>query len=608
MKKFKLLISFMKGTLAAYTTAILLIFISIAVSMMNPLVIKITMDSIIGEAAPSLPPLVMGWFEDIGGRSYLVQNLWLCGLILVALSLVNGILSYFYRKNVAASSEKMAKNIRTTLFDHIQHLTYSYHVKVETGDLIQRCTSDLETIRRFLSDQFFQVVRAVALVVSALVIMLSLNVKLTLISFAITPVLAGSAYAFFRFIKARFKVTDEAEGRMTTILQENLSSMRIVRAFARQDYEIKKFIDSSNDFKNKDFIISRLMAWYWSASDLMCGAQIGVVLILGTSWAAGGLISVGTLYAFMNYTSNLIWPLRHLGRVLADMGRASVSLQRIKEILDELNEDKNEDSGLTPEIKGAIRFENVSYEYEKDHPVLRDISFEVRPGQTVAILGGTGSGKSTLVNLLVRLFDYNGGSITVDGVELREINKKWLRRNIGIVLQEPFLFSRTIRENIAIARDVCLMDEIERVTRIASVYDVISGFEKGFDTLVGEKGVTLSGGQKQRVAIARMLLENHPIMVFDDSLSAVDVETDSHIREQLKVFCNNATTFIISHRISTLMQADMILVMEDGEITQSGTHDSLLEEGGLYKEVFDIQNSLEEDLITTAGQGGGGNA
>ncbi|MBN2558457.1 MAG: ABC transporter ATP-binding protein [Clostridia bacterium] len=608
MKKFKLLISFMKGTLAAYTTAILLIFISIAISMLNPLVIKITMDSIIGDAPPNLPPFAMGWFEKIGGRSYLVQNLWFCGLILVALSIINGILSYFYRKNVAASSEKMAKNIRTTLFDHIQHLTYSYHVKAETGDLIQRCTSDLETIRRFLSDQFFQVVRAVALVISALVIMLSLNVRLTLISFAITPVLAGSAYAFFRFIKARFKVTDEAEGRMTTILQENLSSMRIVRAFARQDYEIQKFIDASHDFKNKDFIISRLMAWYWSASDLMCGVQIGVVLILGTSWAAGGLISVGTLYAFMNYTSNLIWPLRHLGRVLADMGRASVSLQRIKEILDELNEEKNEDSGMTPQIKGAIRFENVSYEYEKDHPVLKDISFEASPGQTVAILGGTGSGKSTLVNLLVRLFDYSGGSITVDGVELREINKKWLRRNIGIVLQEPFLFSRTIRENIAIARDVCLMEEIERVTRIASVYDVISGFEKGFDTLVGEKGVTLSGGQKQRVAIARMLLENHPVMVFDDSLSAVDVETDSHIREQLKVFCSNATTFIISHRISTLMQADMILVMEDGRITQSGTHDSLLKEGGLYKEVFDIQNSLEEDLITTVGQEGGDNA
>jgi len=282
------------------------------------------------------------------------------------------------------------------------------------------------------------------------------------------------------------------------------------------------------------------------------------------------------------------------------MGRATVSLTRIKEVLDVLNEDKDESTGLTPKITGNICFENVSYEYEKGHPVLKDLSFDVAQGQTIAILGGTGSGKSTLVNLLVRLFDYQNGSITFDGVELKDINKKWLRRNVGIVLQEPFLFSRTIRENLAIANPDYPMEEIERVTKIASVYKVITEFDKGFDTMVGEKGVTLSGGQKQRVAIARMLLENHPVMIFDDSLSAVDVKTDAYIREQLKVQCSDTTTFIISHRISTLMQADKILVMEDGMITQSGTHDELLFEGGLYKEVFEIQNSLEKDLSTSA--------
>ncbi len=596
MKKLKLLLSFMKGTLASYATAILLIFASTAVTLMNPLIIKITVDSILGDTLPELPGFLLRLFEGIGGKSYFMQNLWMAGLILVVLSIINGIMSYFYRKNVAASSEIMAKNVRTIMYDHIQHLSYSYHVKAKTGDLIQRCTSDLETLRRFLANQFFQVVRAVALVISALIIMLSLNVKLTLISFSITPFLAISAFLFYKFIKAKFKLADEAEGKMTTVLQENLSSMRIVRAFARQDHEIKKFVDSSKDFRNKDFVISRLMSWYWSASDMMCDIQIGFVLILGSFWAAQGLLSVGTLYAFMSYTSNLIWPLRHLGRVLADMGKASVALQRIKEVLDELNEEKDESTGLTPIIKGSIKFENVSYEYEEGHSVIRDLSFEVKQGQTIAILGGTGSGKSTMVNLLVRLFDYQKGSIKIDGVELKEINKKWLRRNVGIVLQEPFLFSRTIRENIVIANPDCSMEEIEKVTKIASVYKVINEFEKGFDTMVGEKGVTLSGGQKQRVAIARMLLENHPVMIFDDSLSAVDVKTDSYIREQLKVQCNNATTFIISHRISTLMQADKILVMENGMITQSGTHGELLKEGGLYKEVFNIQNSLEEDL------------
>jgi ATP-binding cassette subfamily B protein len=586
----------MKGTLASYASSIILIFASTAVALMNPLVIKMAVDSILGDAPPELPGFLLNWFEGIGGKSYFLQNLWMAGLILVVLSIINGFMSYLYRKNVAASSEIMAKNVRTIMYDHIQHLSYSYHVKAETGDLIQRCTSDLETLRRFLANQFFQVVRAVALVVSALVIMLSLNVRLTLISFSITPFLAISAFMFYRFIKAKFKMADEAEGKMTTVLQENLSSMRIVRAFANQDYEIKKFVDASDDYRTKDFVISKLMSWYWSISDMMCDVQIGFVLILGTFWAAQGLLTVGTLYAFMNYTSNLIWPLRHLGRVLADMGRASVALTRIKEVLDELNEEKDESTGLTPKINGNIVFEKVSYEYEEGHPVLKELSFEVKQGQTVAILGGTGSGKSTLVNLMVRLFDYQKGSVKIDGVELKEINKKWIRRNVGIVLQEPFLFSRTIRENLAIANPECPMDEIERVTKIASVHKVITEFEKGFDTMVGEKGVTLSGGQKQRVAIARMLLENHPVMIFDDSLSAVDVETDARIREQLRVQCSNTTTFIISHRISTLMQADKILVMEDGMITQSGTHDELLEEGGLYREVFDIQNSLEEDL------------
>lgn len=608
MNKLKLLLSFMKGTLVSYTTAIILIFVSTAIALLNPLVIKITVDSILGDTPAQLPGILGDWFIGQGGSRYFAQNLWICGLILVLLSIVDGFIAYIYRKNVAASSEIMAKNIRTTMFDHIQHLSYSYHVKAETGDLIQRCTSDLETLRRFLANQFFQIVRAVALVVSALTIMLALNQRLTLISFSITPLLTISAFVFYRFIKARFKTADEAEGRMTTILQENLSSMRIVRAFARQDYEIDKFVSASDDYRTKDFVISRLMAWYWSISDMMCDVQIGFILILGTFWAAQGMLTVGTLYAFMNYSSKLIWPLRQLGRVLADMGRASVALTRIKEVLDELNEDKDASTGLTPRIEGNIVFENVSYSYEEGHPVLRNLNFSVEKGQTVAILGGTGSGKSTLVNLLVRLFDYDTGSITVDGVELNEINKKWIRRNIGIVLQEPFLFSRTIKENLAIARNECDMDEIERVTRIASVYDVINEFEKGFETMVGEKGVTLSGGQKQRVAIARMLLENHPVMIFDDSLSAVDVKTDAHIREQLKVQCNEVTTFIISHRISTLMQADKILVMENGEITQSGTHAQLLEQGGLYKEVFDIQNSLEEDINVSVGQGGNCNA
>jgi len=591
-KKFNLILSFIKGNRRNYILSIIFMILATISSLINPLVIKLAIDSIIDDKKVDLSGVLLDLYYSIGGRDYLVGNLWVLGIILILISLLNGVFSFYSKKHIALVSEKTAKNMRNKLYNHIQYLSYSYHTNVDTGDLIQRCTSDLEKIRSFLSQQFMEIIRAFTLVISALLIMLSLNVKLSLVSFIVTPIIIFVAFKFFKYIKIKFKETDEAESAMTTILQENLSSMRIVRAFAKQDYEIDKFTKASTNFRDTDFTVSKLMAWYWGTTDLICDIQIGSILILGTFWAAQNLLSVGTLIAFIAYAQNMIWPIRNLGRVLADLGKASVSLNRIYEIFSEEGEEIDLEIGLKPDIKGDIIFNNVSFEYEKNKPVLNDISFSVKRGQTVAILGGTGAGKTTLVNLLVRLFDVKTGYITIDGINIKDINRKWLREKIGIVLQEPFLFSRSIKENITFSNYSASDTRIKDVCKMASIYDVILGFDKGFDTMVGEKGVTLSGGQKQRVAIARTLLNKNKILIFDDSLSAVDVQTDAFIRERLKENLSKTTTFIISHRISTLMQADLILVMEKGKITQQGTHKTLINEVGLYKEVFDIQSSF----------------
>jgi ATP-binding cassette subfamily B protein len=323
-------------------------------------------------------------------------------------------------------------------------------------------------------------------------------------------------------------------------------------------------------------------------------AQVCAVLVGGAYLASLGAMSLGTVVVFLSYTRMLIWPVREMGRILTDMGKAMVALGRIEGILTQEIETEERDV-QKPDIRGEVEFQNVSFTYGSGQEVLNDVSFTVKPGQVVAILGPTGSGKTSLMHLLARLYDYNSGSITIDGVELRQIDKKWLRKHVGLVLQEPFLFSKTLKENISLARSGAGELEVFEAARMASVHDVILDFERGYDTAVGEKGVTLSGGQKQRIAIARTLLRKCPIVIFDDSLSAVDTETDAAIRQALQQK-NRATTFMISHRLTTLAGADLILVLDEGKLVQAGTHGELLRQDGLYRKVWSIQNSLEDEL------------
>lgn len=596
LKKIKLLSGFMRGNRLLYFQAIIALAVATIFSLISPLILRLSIDSIIGdEPMAQIPEWVQESIQVVGGTSVLAQNLWIMSILLVLLALGNGILLFYKGKWSAVASESIARNMRDRLYNHLQHLTYEYHVKVETGDLIQRCTSDVETIRNSLATQIVEIGRTVFMLAVVLPIMLSLNTAMTAISLLVSPVLFISSVIFFRKVKQAFKLSDEAEGKLSTVLQENLTGVRVVRAFARQLFEINKFDSRNENYRDITYRLILLFSWYWSLSDLLCLSQIGLVLVVGTVWVINGVMTLGTFVAFTAYVGMLLWPIRQLGKILTNLGKTYVALDRIQEILDEAPEHKVNGS-LKPKFQGALEFKDVSFEYETGKPVLKNISFRAESGQTIAIMGPTGSGKSTLVNLLSRLYEYNSGSIKIDGFELKNIDKKWLRQNVGIVLQEPFLFSKTVKDNIRLARPDADDAQIFNAAQVAAVHDVILGFENGYDTAVGEKGVTLSGGQKQRVAISRTLLKESPFLIFDDSLSAVDTETDLAIRRALRSNGCQATTFIISHRVATLSEADLIMVLENGELIQSGTHDKLIDEPGLYRRIWSIQNSLETEF------------
>ena len=592
---------FMRGSMARYMGAILAVVVSVVVGFVTPLLLAETIDAVIGDTRElRLPGFIGEWVDAMGGREYLVHNMWLIAVALIGLNVLNGACQYLRGRWTAQASESIAKTIRDRLYRHLQTLNYDYHVKAETGDLIQRCTSDVETIRRFLSGQLVAVFRSVLMVGVALVIMLRMNRALTGMSMILVPLLFLFASLFFRFVMKFFNDADEAEGKMSAVLQENLTGVRVVRAFGRQKYEVEKFSGVNDHLRKQQRKVSDLLAVYWSASDLISMLQQCITLITGVFMAARGEITVGDLTVFVSYISMLLWPIRELGRILADMGKSFVSLDRIDQILCQPPE-KDEPGAIDAPIDRDIEFRHVGFEYESKNPVLRDVSFTVKRGQTVAILGATGSGKSTLMLLLQRLYDVKRGEILIGGVNIRNIRKAHLRAHIGLVLQEPFLYSRSVRDNVGIARRAVQEEEIFEATRTASAHDFILEFENGYDTLVGERGVTLSGGQKQRIAIARTLLKENDILIFDDSLSAVDTETDAAIREALKERKQGVTTFIVSHRLTTLAEADFIVVLDKGKVAQMGPHSQLIHEEGLYRRIYQIQSALEQELNREAG-------
>jgi len=495
---------------------------------------------------------------------------------------------------MAKGTEGIIKDLRDDLFDHIQRLPYNWHIKNQTGDIIQRSTSDVEVVRNFIGTQLSEMFRTIILVVISLVLMFSMNVKLTFIVLFFVPIIVIYSGIFYGILSKKFLVADEAEGELFTVTQENLTGVRVVRAFGREKYEIDKFSEKNNRFSDLWVKLGYQLGYYWGIGDLVTGLIVMIIVIIGSVYSVNGIITLGEFMAFVSYTSMMAWPLRSFGRILGELSKTNVSAERICEILREPTE-QNRTGSVTPDMNKDIEFKNVTFNYEENIPVVNGVSFKIKAGTTFAILGGTGSGKTTLMHLLNRLYDLpEGCGITIGGVDIRDIEREHLRKNVGMVLQEPFLFSRTIKENISIVNPESNFQTIRNVSSIAQVDDAIESFSKGYDTIVGERGVTLSGGQKQRVAIARMLLQDTPIMVFDDSLSAVDSETDAKIRRSLKKQKKDSTLILISHRITTLMQADTILVLDKGRVSDIGTHEELINRDGIYKSIYDVQMNMSD--------------
>ena len=561
-----------------------------------PQVIRISVDGVLGSDLSKIPEWVKAFLSEETIRENPGKMLTITALAVILLAAINIAANYYSKVFAAKGSESFVKGMRDQLYDHIQKLPYSWHVKNQTGDIIQRCTSDVDVVRNFVTNQLMEVFRIIFLIVFYMVIMFSMNVKISLIAVSFFPIVILYSGYFFSKIAQHFQEADEAEGILSSVVQENLTGVRVVRAFGRESFERKRFDEKNERFAGLWIYLGKFLSLYWSIGDLITGIQILTVICMGVLFTVDGNLTVGEFIAFVSYNSSMAWPVRSLGRIISEMSKAGVSIDRIAYILDEKEEDDR--PGVTkPAINKDIVFDNVNFKYEEGAAVLKNVSFTVPAGKTFAILGNTGSGKSTLVHLLNRLYDLPDGcgKITIGGVDIRDIDRQYLRSQIGMVLQEPFLYSGSIKENVGITRESSAFDDIREACEIACVDSAIDSFTDGYETIVGERGVTLSGGQKQRVAIARMLVEHTPVMIFDDSLSAVDAQTDAMIREALKKRMAGTTVILIAHRITTLMQADCIMVLEDGAVAEMGSHEQLMEHHGIYRRIYDIQMNTQLD-------------
>lgn len=578
-RKINLIYEFFEGSKGYFAVAVAASLITTILNALTPQIFRFSIDGVLSG----------------DGKKYLSDNLWGLAFLIVAVSMASGIFTYVSRTNTARAGENFAKNLRDALFRHVQKLPMKWHDKNQTGDIIQRCTSDVEVIRGFVVTQLLEVFRTIFLVITSFVMMFSMNVKLSCIVLLFVPIVVVYSTVFYRLIAKRFTDADEAEGELSTVVQENATGVRVVRAFGREKFEMDRFGEKNNAFAKLWIRLGTLSGLYWGVGDLITGLQVVAVIVFGTMEAVNGSISVGEFIAFAAYNTTLVWPIRGLGRILSDMSKAGVSFERVDYIIRSREEEYGKETAGAVD-KYDISFEHISFGYEEGKDVLHDISFTVPQGRTFGILGGTGSGKSTVIQLLSRMYEHEDGRgrICIGGREVGDIPASELRRNIGMVLQEPFLYSRTIRENIAASVPDASMEEIREAAQIACIDDSIMGFPDGYDTLVGERGVTLSGGQKQRVAIARMLLQKAPIMVFDDSLSAVDSQTDYEIRRALKEQMKESTVILISHRVTTLMGADEIMVLNQGGIEEYGTHRELIAKKGIYHRIYEIQMSQDD--------------
>ena len=590
-----LLWRFLKGSKRYFLATIIAAGVTALADMLQPQIIRAAIDCALCGEESDFPAFVMELVDRIGGFQYLGQHLWMMALAVLIVALVQVVSQYTFRVFNTKASETLVKTMRDQLFSHIQHLPFSWHMKNRTGDIIQRCTSDIDTTKNFLSEQLTSIFRITLLLVLSITFMCGMHPMLTLIALIPTPIIILYSFHFHKKVHDGFEKCDESEGKLSAMAQENLTGVRVVRAFGQERAEIDKFQKQNDHYTSLWEKMGKTLSQFWSVSDILSGIQVMLVVVFGAYYCIYGDLRSGEYIAFISYNSMMVWPIRQLGRMISELSKAGVSIDRVAYIMNSPVE-QDEPGASDADMNGDICFEHVSFGYENSPEILHNIHFTMKAGTTLGILGGTGSGKSTLMLLLDKLYplEEGCGRITIGGTDIRKIRTAHLRRNIGMVLQEPYLFSRTIAENIGIASPELDMQAIRDAAQAAALDESITSFAAGYDTMVGERGVTLSGGQKQRAAIARMLVNDTPIMIFDDSLSAVDTETDAKIRQAIAKRFGKASVILISHRITTLSAADKIIVLDRGRIAEEGTHETLKAAGGIYQKIYEAQSGNQE--------------
>jgi ATP-binding cassette, subfamily B, bacterial len=580
-----------------YVVGTVTLVIAILLEYIVPMIGLAVIDSVIAAADPARE-LRSSWvLAKLGGPASVIPWIWCYAAAMVILSAIGGGLNFISGRQIVLASETAIANLRRRLYNHIQRLPCGFHDNHATGDLVQRCTSDVETIRRFLAHDVVQIVRSLVLIGTVIPLMLTISVAMTGVAMSMTvPIVVFSAL-FFKKVKKIFKKADEAEGKLSARLQENLSGIRVVRAFAQQEHEIERFDEVNRERHKWQYRLYFVMAFFWSFSDFLGISQVALVLGLGAYWTWTGRLTIGMLYLFMTWAWKYIFPLRSLGRLLTELGKAQVAMGRVLDIMDQpVEQPAAGTTESTVAVQGRITFDNVTFAYGDAAPVLCDASFVIEQGETVALLGPSGCGKTTALSLLMRLYDCTGGAVRVDGRDIKEIDRVNLREQIAVALQEPFLFSRTISDNIRVGKARAPESEIRQAAAWACVHESIQQFENRYATMVGERGVTLSGGQRQRISLARALLRQAPILLLDDTLSAVDSETEREILSAIEQRHHKSTTLVVAHRLSTLTMADRILVFDEGRVVEQGTHEELRNRPGLYRRLWRMQCELEDSL------------
>ncbi len=593
--KLKLLWDFLKGSKRYFLAAILSAGVTALADMLQPQIIRAAVDCAIGGEEGDFPAFVIEFVNAIGGFSYLGQHLWIMALAVIVVAIFQVASQYTFRVYNTMASETLVKTMRDRLFTQIAQLPYGWHMKNRTGDIIQRCTSDIETMKNFLSEQLTSIFRIVLLLILSVTFMSSMHWGVTLIALIPAPFVLLYSFRFHQKVHQGFEECDENEGKLSAMAQENLTGVRVVRAFGRERAEIEKFQKQNDFYTGLWERMAKVLSQFWSVSDILSGIQVMLVVVFGAWFCVSGSLTEGEYIAFISYNAQLVWPIRMLGRMISELSKAGVSIDRVFYIMNSPVEQDAPDAQEAP-MNGDICFEHVNFAYENSPQMLHDITFTMKAGTTLGILGGTGSGKSTMMLLLDKLYPLpeGQGRITIGGTDIRQIKTEHLRRSIGMVLQEPYLFSGTIAENIGITSPQLEMEAVRAAAHAAALDTTIASFAQGYETVVGERGVTLSGGQKQRAAIARMLMQETPIMIFDDSLSAVDTQTDAKIRGAIQKRFGKASVILISHRITTLSAADQILVLDRGRIAERGTHAQLKAAGGIYQKIYETQSGAQE--------------